>query len=211
MLLLIAIISAVFASATVYSQGAVQSDADSAKKILIVGDSLSAAYKLSSDDGWPYLLQQRIRQQRRNYLVVNASVSGATTAAGLQILPKALSEHKPDIVVIELGGNDGLQGKPVPYIKRNLEKLIVLAQSSGARVLLTGMRLPPNFGSRYTQPFYAQYGVLAERYDLAFVPFLLDKVAGHPGMMLDDGIHPSAAGQPVVLENVWPVLELMLD
>lgn len=188
----------------------VELGAAKAHKVLVVGDSLSAAYKLSSSQGWVHLLSERISQQKFVASVVNASVSGATTAAGLQILPAALESHKPSIVVLELGANDGLQGKPVSYITRNLRKLIETSQNSGAKVILVGIRLPPNFGPKYTEPFFEQYAALAEEYQLPLVPFLLGGVAGHPDYMMPDGLHPNAAGQPIVLENVWPLIEPLL-
>ncbi len=193
-----------------YSEQKPNLDAKTSQKILVMGDSLSAAYKLPVEDGWVYHLQARLQQQNRGVEVVNASVSGATTAAGLQILPDALLVHKPDIVILELGANDGLQGKPIPYITKNLSKLIETAKADGAKVLIVGIKLPPNFGSRYTQPFFAQYEALSQTYQLPLVPFLLEGVAGNRDLMQRDGLHPTAAGQPLVLENVWPVLETLM-
>lgn len=191
----------------VYSQTTTELDVKKEKKILVVGDSLSAAYKLSAEQGWVHLLQLRLLDNDYPYRVVNASVSGATTAAGLQIMPQALARHRPEIVLIELGGNDGLQGKPVPYITNNLERLISLAKGAQARVVLLGTRLPPNFGARYTEPFFAQYAMLAKRHELPLVPFLLEGVAGYSSLMMEDGIHPRAEGQRLLLENVWPTLK----
>jgi len=198
-------------SSPVYSHNPTELDAKNVKKILVVGDSLSAAYKLASDQGWVHLLQHRLLENDYPFTVVNASISGATTAAGLQIMPKALKQHRPEIVLIELGGNDGLQGKPVPYITKNLESLIVMAKNAPAKVLLLGVRLPPNFGARYTGPFFSQYASLAERHDLALVPFFLKNVAGYPDLMMQDGIHPRAEGQPILLENVWEVLKAIVE
>ncbi len=186
-------------------------DAPALKKILILGDSLSAAYKLSAEEGWVHLLQARIDRDKLPFKVVNASVSGATTAAGLQILPNALSVHQPAFVLIELGANDGLQGKPVPYIRRNLTALIKQSQDAGAKVVLVGIQLPPNFGSRYTQPFFEQYAVLAKQFGLPLVPFLLEGVAGNADLMMRDGLHPKAKAQSLVLENVWPILNPLLQ
>lgn len=186
-------------------------DAQIQKKILVVGDSLSAAYKLSAQQGWVHLLRQRLKDNNYSHQVINASVSGATTAAGIQLMRQSLALHKPDIVIVELGGNDGLQGKPVSYITKNLDRLIKMASTSGAEVILVGIRIPPNLGRRYTEPFFNQYQVLADKHKLPLVPFLLDKVAGYPNLMQEDGIHPSAEGQPIVLENVWPVLAGVLE
>ncbi|MFL0803782.1 MAG: arylesterase [Agarilytica sp.] len=186
-------------------------DTSGHKKILILGDSLSAAYKLAAEDGWVHLLQARIDRDKLPFKVVNASVSGATTAAGLQMLPSALSAHQPAVVLIELGANDGLQGKPVPYISRNLTTLITQSQDAGAKVVLAGIRLPPNFGSRYTKPFFDQYAILAKQFELPLVPFLLSGVAGNADLMLRDGLHPKAKAQPLVLDNVWPIIEPLLQ
>lgn len=178
--------------------------------ILILGDSLSAAYKLSAEDGWGHLLVRRLEAKGFKYEVVNASISGATTNAGLQRMPSLLEKHKPKFVLLELGANDGLQGMPVAGITRNLESLIKQARHAGAEVILLGIQLPPNFGSRYTKPFFAQYSTLAKKYNLALVPFLLEGVAGKSEFMQADGLHPTAEAQPVVLENVWQVLEMQL-
>ncbi|ABD82699.1 arylesterase [Saccharophagus degradans] len=191
---------------------ATQARADQARPtILILGDSLSAAYKLSAEDGWGHLLVQRLAAQGFNYEVVNASISGATTNAGLQRMPALLEKHKPEYVLLELGANDGLQGMPVAGITRNLESLIKQALHAGAEVILLGIQLPPNFGSRYTQPFFEQYSSLAKKYNLALVPFLLEGVAGKPALMQADGLHPTAEAQPIVLNNVWPVLKEQLS
>ena len=178
--------------------------------ILILGDSLSAAYKLSEKQGWVHLLAEHFDKVGANVTMVNASVSGLTTTGGLQILAKSLEHHQPQIVVIELGANDGLQGKPIPFITGNLKKLIEQAQASGAEVLLLGVKLPPNRGKRYTEPFFAQYKTLADKYGTQFVPFFLEGVAGVPERMMDDGLHPAASGQPIVMHNVLPIIEAML-
>lgn len=194
----------------VYSQNAVDLDVNTGKKILVVGDSLSAAYKLAEEQGWVSLLQRRLREEKTSHTVVNASVSGATTAAGIRLMRESLAQHSPDIVLLELGANDGLQGKPVSYIQANLERLIGMAKDTGAEVMLLGIRLPPNFGPRYTEPFHEQYHQLAKTHDLPLVPFLLDGVAGVSELMMSDGLHPRAEGQPLILDNVWPVLEELL-
>ena len=179
--------------------------------ILVLGDSLSAAYKLPEEKGWVNLLHQELTQKKYAINLVNASISGITTVAGLQILPNALETHKPDIVILELGANDGLQGKPIAYISQNLSQLIEMAKSSGAEVLLLGIRLPPNFGSKYTEPFFQQFFDLASKHQVAHVPFLLEGVAGNPELMMSDGLHSSAAGQVVVLRNVLPSVLTMVD
>ncbi|MFL0810911.1 MAG: arylesterase [Agarilytica sp.] len=194
-----------------YSLDVSRLEAPAEKKILVLGDSLSAAYKLASEEGWVHLMQQRLNTENIAAKVVNASVSGATTAAGLQLLPAALEEHQPDYVILELGANDGLQGKPVPYIRKNLERLILQSQRANAQVILVGIQLPPNFGQRYTVPFFAIYAELAKAHDLALVHFLLDGVAGKPELMMSDGLHPNALAQPKVLENVWGAVIKLLS
>lgn len=181
------------------------------RTLLVLGDSLSAAYNISPESGWVYLLQQRLRDSGNNISVVNGSVSGATTAAGLQSLPAMLKRHQPDYMILELGANDGLQGKPVPYIKQNLTQLIGLAKSADVKVLLVGIRLPPNFGTRYTEPFYNQYAELATQYRLDYLPFLLDGVAGNDSLMQEDGLHPNADAQTRILENIWPRIETLIQ
>lgn len=176
----------------------------------MVGDSLSAAYKLSAEQGWVYLLEQELLDAGMNVEFINASVSGMTTAGGLQVMPDALKQHQPQIVVIELGANDGLQGKPVPYITANLERLISLAKAEG-EVVLAGIRLPPNRGKRYVEPFFAQYAQLAEEHETYLVPFLLDGVAGHADKMMDDGLHPNAVGQQTIVQVVKPELTKVLQ
>ena len=195
----------------VYSQNQTALDVKSEKKLLVLGDSLSAAYKLSAEQGWVHLLQLRLTDNNYPYRVINASVSGATTAAGLQLMSQSLAQNQPDIVLLERGANDGLQGKPIPYIAKNLERLIHMAKQTNAKVILLGVRLPPNLGSRYTKPFYQLYPSLARTHRLPLVPFLLDGVAGSPEMMMNDGLHPKAVGQPIVLDNVWPVLKTVMD
>ena len=181
-----------------------------AKTILVVGDSISAGYGIQRSDGWVALLQTRVVARRPPYTVVNASISGDTTAAGLARLPRALELHKPAIVVIELGGNDALRGYPVERIEQNLDAMIDLAKSAGAAVLLLGMEIPPNYGARYTQAFHALFADVAARTRVAFVPFLLDGVATDDGLMQADGIHPTAAAQARLLDNVWRGLEPLL-
>lgn len=177
----------------------------------MLGDSVSAGYGIKVEEGWVALLQQRLRQQGYGYRVVNASVSGETTTGGLTRLPRALEIHKPAVVILELGGNDGLRGLPLATTRSNLERMIELSRRAGARVVLVGMKIPPNYGPRYTQGFEQIFSDLAHQYRLPLVPFLLDKVALTPGMMQDDGLHPTASGQPVMLDNVWPTLRSVLS
>jgi acyl-CoA thioesterase-1 len=178
--------------------------------VLVFGDSVSAGYGLRVEEGWVALLQGRLQAQGYGYRVVNASVSGETTAGGLTRLPRALKVHRPEIVVLELGGNDGLRGLPLGEVRRSLDGMIRAARASGARVLLVGMRLPPNYGGAYVDGFHAIFGDLAKRYDLPLVPFLLEGVALDAALMQADGIHPTAAAQPRLLDNVWPVLKPLL-
>ena len=189
---------------------AADTKAADAPTILVFGDSLSAAYRIPRDQGWVALLQQRLQQQGLPHRVVNASVSGETTSGGLSRLPAALQEHNPDIVVLELGANDGLRGLPIPAMQRNLRAMIEASQDVGARVLLAGMLIPPNYGPRYTSAFAASYTELAERFDLPLVPFLLDGVAGKRAFTQEDGLHPTAAAQEKILDNVWETLQPLL-
>lgn len=185
---------------------AVAKNSAAAPTILVLGDSVSAGYGIKVEEGWVALLQQRLRRQGYGYRVVNASVSGETTTGGLTRLPRALDRHKPAIVLLELGGNDGLRGLPLATTRANLLRMIQLSQQAGARVVLVGMKIPPNYGPRYTQGFEQIFSDLAREYRLPLVPFLLDKVALTAGMMQEDGLHPTARGQPVMLDNVWPTL-----
>ncbi len=180
------------------------------RTILVLGDSLSAAYGLRPEQGWVALLGKRLRDQGYGYELVNASISGETTSGGVQRLPRALTLHKPGIVVIELGANDGLRGLQVETTRGNLQKMVALAKSSGARVLLVGMRMPPNYGPRYTTDFMQMYRDIANQEGLRLVPFLLESVALDPTRMQDDGLHPNASGEPYVLDTLWPQLEPML-
>ncbi|MGH8261348.1 MAG: arylesterase [Steroidobacteraceae bacterium] len=178
--------------------------------ILVFGDSLSAAYGLPARQGWAALLQERMHEQGYGYHVVNASISGETTSGGLQRLPRALRVDRPAIVVLELGANDGLRGLPLALIRTNLAQMIRLCERAGARVLLLGIRLPPNYGPRYGDEFAALYVDLARQFHLPLVPFLLAGVALKPALMQADGLHPDAAGEPLVLDNVWQTLKPML-
>lgn len=179
--------------------------------ILVVGNSLSAAHGIPPEQGWVALLKARLREHDHPHRVVNASVSGDTTAGGRTRLPAALDRHCPAIVVLELGGNDGLRGLSLEQMEDNLAAMIVQSQTAGARVLLLGMRIPPNYGPAYTERFHRIYPLLAWRYGTELVPFLLEGVAGNPERMQPDGIHPDAKAQTGMLENVWPTLEPLLD
>lgn len=174
--------------------------------ILILGDSLSAGYGLSSGEGWVDLLAKKLTQQKISTPVVNASISGDTTAGGVTRLPALLAKHKPSIVVIELGGNDGLRGSPVAAAKSNLLKMAEAARASGARVLLVGMRMPPNFGASYTSQFEAMYVEVAKATGAALVPFFLERIGADLSKFQPDKIHPTAAAQPELLDTVWPAL-----
>jgi len=180
------------------------------RAILIIGDSLSAGYGIDAKQSWVALLQDRLTAEGYGYRVVNASISGDTTSGGLRRLPRALEQHHPDIVVLELGGNDGLRGTPITVISRNLAAMIELSQSTGARVLIAGMQMPPNYGVAYTSGFSAIYPQLADDYDVALIGFFMDGVALDPTLMQADGIHPNTDGQPRLLENVWPALQQLL-
>jgi len=185
---------------------------DSAKHtILVVGDSISAAYGIEPELGWVSLLSGKIAQQKNGYQVINASVSGDLTSNGLNRLPDLLKKYQPAIVIIELGGNDGLRGVPLRLIQRNLQKLVEQSQASGARVLLAGMRIPPNYGVRYAEAFHEVYHKVAEQNDIELVPFILDGVGGNGDFMQSDGIHPTVEAQPTILTHVWKSLEPMLN
>jgi acyl-CoA thioesterase I len=180
--------------------------------ILVFGDSISAGYGLARvEQGWVELLRTRLKTEGYGYQVVNASVSGETTAGGVARLPRALELHHPKIVILELGGNDGLRALPVPQMRSNFEQMIDLSRTSGAKVLVLGMRIPPNYGPQYTEQFEAVYGDLARADKLPLVPFLMDRIALQPKLMQGDDIHPNVDGQPVLLDNVWPLLRPMLQ
>lgn len=175
--------------------------------ILVVGDSLSAGYGIDADKGWVALLQKKIDDAGLSHRVVNASVSGDTTAGGLARLEKALPKHRPSVVVIELGGNDGLRGLPLRIVERNLNDMVTVSRAHGAAVALLGIRIPTNYGKRYAEAFHALYAKTADRHALPLVDFFLEGVALEADLMQSDGIHPNAAAQPVLLENAWPAIE----
>lgn len=184
--------------------------ARAADNILVFGDSLSAGYGLKSVEAWPALLDRRLRQQGLPYAVVNASVSGETTAGGRSRFAATLEKHRPRIVVLALGANDGLRGLPMNAMRANLQAMIESARAAGAKVLLVGMEMPPNYGPDYTRKFRETYAGLAREEKVAFVPFLLDGFATDRQWFQSDTIHPTAAAQPMMLDNVWPKLEALL-
>ena len=180
------------------------------RTILLMGDSLSAAHNIEVGASWPALLQKRLADMRPPRTLVNSSISGETTASGLARLPALLKRYQPGIVILELGGNDGLRGLPLSEIRTNLSRMVGEAQDSGARVLLLGIELPLNYGPQYRAGLRAIYADLARDQHAPLVPFLLDGIALDPKLMQPDGLHPTAAAQPRVLANVWPVLAPML-
>ncbi|MCL6231069.1 arylesterase [Acinetobacter sp. ANC 5579] len=183
----------------------------SAKTIMILGDSLSAGYGVSVQQGWVHLLQKRLDQQYpKQHKVVNASVSGETTSGALARLPKLLQTHRPDLVVIELGGNDGLRGQPPAQIQKNLAQLIQKSQQAKSKVILFGMKIPPNYGKAYSQAFENNYQVLSQQYKVKLLPFFMQGVAGHKNLMQQDQIHPNAKAQPILLNNAYPLIKANL-
>jgi len=180
------------------------------RSILVVGDSLSAAYGIPRQKGWVALLEERLKREQKDYSVVNASISGETTGGGRVRLKPLLDKYQPGIVILELGANDGLRGMPVAEIKGNLAASIREAQVVNARVLLVGVKLPPNYGEDYTRGFDAMFGELAKTYRTALVPFLLEDFAGKPEFFQPDRIHPTANAQPLMLERVWRALRPLL-
>ncbi len=178
--------------------------------ILVIGDSLSAGYGLAPGQGWVTLLQQRLKKQGYGHRVVNASVSGETTDGGVQRLDRALATHQPGVVIVELGGNDGLRGLPVSRVRANLELLIMKSRASGAQVLLVAIRVPTNYGAQYGNSFQQIYRDLATRYRIGLVPFLSNEVVLREELFLADGIHPNATAQPLLLDSLWPQLAPLL-
>lgn len=181
------------------------------KTVLVLGDSLSAEYGLARGSGWVSLLQNRLRTEKSDAMVVNASISGDTTSGGATRLPALLKKHQPDVLIIELGGNDGLRGLSLTATEANLRAMIKAGKSARAKVLLLGMRLPPNYGATYTESFYALYGKLARETRTALVPFFLEGVAERDELFQPDRIHPAAAAHPIMLDNVWPALKPLLS
>lgn len=176
--------------------------------LLVFGDSLSAAYGIPVQQGWVSLLAQKLEQ--RSIQVVNASISGETTSGGLTRIETTLAQHKPGILVLELGANDGLRGLPVKQMEQNLAAIIRASQQAGAKVLLLGMKIPPNYGPQYTRDFSNTYTALARQFKTGLVPFFLEGVAGNPALIQQDGLHPTAEAQPKLLENIWSALSKLL-
>jgi acyl-CoA thioesterase-1 len=181
-----------------------------AAPVMIVGDSISAAYGLAAGSGWVDLLASRLKEQRYPQRVINASISGDTTAGGRARLPTLLAQHRPGVVVIELGGNDGLRGGDLKAARANLEAMAGAAQQAGAKVLLVGMRLPPNYGPAYTREFEAMFSAVADARKVALVPYFFDGFGERNELFQPDRIHPTAAAQPLLLETVWPKLQALL-
>jgi acyl-CoA thioesterase I len=199
-------------SASVVAGASAASKPITAGPILVLGDSLSAAYHIDSQAGWVNLLAQRLKQQTPAVQldVVNASISGETTAGGLARLPGMLAEHAPSLVLIELGANDGLRGLPVEQIQANLTRMMTLCRDAGAKIILLGIELPLNYGPQYRTGLHDMYRDAARDFNVPLVPFLLDGVALDARLMQDDGLHPRAEGEPKVLDNVWPTVQAAL-
>lgn len=179
--------------------------------LMVFGDSLSASYGIDEDAGWVNLLAIQIEDSQLPFEVVNGSVSGETTTGGLSRLPSMLDSYAPELVILELGGNDGLRGLPLAQMRENLAAMVNLIEQSGAAVLLAGIQIPPNYGPRYTIPFFELYAELAKEKNLALVPFLIDGIPQQPELIQNDGIHPVAEAQSIILDNVWLWLEPMLQ
>ena len=179
--------------------------------IIVLGDSLSAAYGMKISESWPSLLQERLKGDGYAHRVFNSSITGDTTQSGRARLPRLLDKRQPGIVILELGGNDGLRGLPIEVTDKNLSSMIEQSQSAGAKVILVEMRIPPNYGRTYTEKFNSMYTILTEQYGIVLLPFLLQEIALEPGLMQEDGIHPTALAQPQILDQVWVVLEPLLS
>jgi len=178
--------------------------------ILIIGDSLSAEYGINKDTGWAHLLSDKIIESKKPYKVINSSISGDTSISGKNRLAGLLTRYKPAIVIIELGGNDGLRGLSLKSLKSNLSEMIEMSRQQQSKVVLAGIKIPPNYGERYTTAFYKIYEDLADQYSINLIPFLLEGIADKPALMQSDGIHPAQKAQPLILNIVWKVLEEML-
>lgn len=181
-----------------------------AATVLVVGDSISAAFGMDTRQGWVHLLDERLKKEGFEHQLVNASISGDTSAGGAARLPALLAEHSPDLVIVELGGNDGLRGLPPKQLQQNLASMIDASREAGAKVLLLGMRIPPNYGERYTTAFAKVFDDVAAEKRVPLVPFLLEGVGGVDALMQDDRVHPAVEAQPLLLENVWPTLKPLL-
>ena len=207
MLARLLVLSAILSSVAAFgAAGAITSQ----RTLLVFGDSLSAGYGINASAGWVSLLDKRLRAEGYGYRVVNASVSGETTTGGLSRLPRALATHRPALVILELGANDGLRGLPLETSRANLEQMLRACRVAGVRVLLLGMKMPPNYGPKYTTGFERLFSDLARTYRVPLIPFFLDGVALNPALIQADGLHPTAAAQPLLLKNVWPRLAPLL-
>ena len=195
---------------TVLAASPLSAEADRGQTVLVVGDSLSAAFGITQEESWVALLGERLRTKGYGYAVVNASITGDTTTGGRKRLPRALKLHQPAIVIIELGGNDGLRGTPIAVMRSNLAQMIEISQAAGARVILAGMQIPTNYGGPYTKAFAAVYPELASKYGTGLVGFFLDGMALDINLFQADGIHPTAEAQKILVDNVWPALETEL-
>jgi acyl-CoA thioesterase-1 len=194
---------------TIVTSHAIAQSQTTETTILVMGDSLSAGYGIDIEKGWVSLLDKALTKEN-DVRIINASVSGETSSGGNNRLPALLNEHQPDIVILELGGNDALRGQPLKLLEKNLQSMIDASQKSGAKILLTGMQIPPNYGARYSNQFKELYPTLAEKNNLGLVPFLLEGIGGNPELMQRDGIHPTAEAQTIIVNNVQPELEKML-
>ncbi len=197
----------VHAAAALLMAAASASAYSAPKTVLVLGDSLSAEYGLARGTGWVALAEKKVKAQKLDAEIVNASVSGETTSGGRSRLPALLTKHKPGLVVIELGANDGLRGLPVAAAQANLKAMAEAAGQAGAKVMLVGIRIPPNYGRDYSEKFYAMYGILSRELKAPLVPFMLEGVAEKTEMFQPDRLHPLAAAHPTILNNIWPVLE----
>lgn len=181
------------------------------KTVLVLGDSLSAEYGLARGAGWVALLEQKLKAEKIDARIVNASISGETTSGGRARLPALLNQHKPQIVVIELGANDGLRGLPVPAAEANLRAMVSMSQQQDAKVMLIGMRMPPNYGRAYTERFFTMYENLAKEVKAPLVPFMLEGVADKPALFQADRLHPNADAHPIILNNIWPTFKALIQ
>lgn len=202
--------SATEAPAAAAAEASAPEAAAEVRNVLVMGDSLSAAYNLAAEQGWVALLDARLREEAPGFRMVNASISGETTAGGASRIDAALAEHRPALVVIELGANDGLRGLPLEDTRANLERMVRASKTAGAEVLVVGMRLPPNYGPEYTERFHAQFGEIAQAEGVAHLPFLLEPIAFDEDAFQADRLHPTAEAQPVLADHVWTTLGPML-
>ncbi|GAA4338891.1 arylesterase [Pigmentiphaga soli] len=205
-----ALLAAVGPAAAASAQTGAAAAGSGTPRLLVLGDSLSAEYGLARGTGWVALLAQRLQQRRLDYEVVNASISGETTSGGVSRLPALLAQHRPAVVVVELGSNDALRGLPLAMTEQNLRTLVASSQKAGARVLLVGMRIPPNYGRDYTERFRQVFQKVAAEQHVPLVPFLLEGMAEHIELFQADRLHPVAEAQPRLLDNVWSQLEPLL-